>query len=167
LSNKPKVIALLLSFSLLSGCNKTAGGGIQETTMQGNDEPPSNTTSVPSTEAGNSPPATGDAVRVARWAKNPNWGSQLAPNIGQLSIANNCLVISKQDAPPTLLIFPYGSGVWDGTKQTFTFEGKVIRIGESIAVYGGPIDNLDALVRGDVKKYDVPDCGTTDFYVVY
>jgi hypothetical protein len=39
-----------------------------------NNAPPTNITNAPTTEAENSPPATGDAVRVARWAKNPNGG---------------------------------------------------------------------------------------------
>jgi hypothetical protein len=166
LLNNQLVCAILLLVSLLTACNGTTGSGNSEVGMQSN-APPTNTTSAPTAEAENSPPATGDAVRVARWSKNPNWGSRLAPKIGTLSIANNCLVISNQDAPPTLLIFPYQSGVWDETKQTFTFEGKMIRIGESIAVYGGPIQSLDSFLGGNVKKYDVPDCGTTDFYVVY
>jgi hypothetical protein len=166
LLNNLKVIALLLAVSLLSGCNGTIGSAIQETTMQGNGQP-ANTTTVPTAGAENSTPGMGDAVRVARWSKNPNWGTQLVPHMGKLSIANNCLVMRNQDAPPTLLIFPYGSGVWDGTKQTFTFEGKVIRIGESIAVYGGRIPSLDSFLEGNVKKYDVPDCGINNFWVVY
>jgi hypothetical protein len=123
--------------------------------------PPTNTTSAPTTEAENSPPATGDAVRVARWAKNPNGGGMTALVVGSLAVVNNCLVISSKDAPPILPIFPYGTGVWDDAKQTFTYRGKVIRIGETIETGGGGIQ-LDTLKEMRIK-YDVPDCGVTNF----
>jgi hypothetical protein len=63
---------------------------------------------------------------------------------------------------PTLLIFPHDSGVWDGAKRTFTYEGKVIRIGETIEVGGRFIENLDYLKA--YGKYDVPDCGINNFF---
>jgi hypothetical protein len=162
LLNNLKVIALLLSVSLLSGCNGTTDSGIQETTMQGNGQP-ANTTTVPTTGAENPTPSTGDAVRVARWSRNPNGPIMAARNVGTLAVVNNCLVTSHKSAPPTLLIFPYNRGVWDDTKRTFTYEGKVIRLGETIEVGGGRIQNFDYLK--DNGKYDVPDCGTTDFWV--
>lgn len=155
MSNKLKVIALLVLVSLLFGCNGMTGSGSQETTMQNNGQP-ANTTSVPTAEAKNPPPATGDAVRVARWSRDPNGLSMLAPLVATLGIANNCLVITNKGFPPTLPIFPYGSGVWDDAKRNFTYKGKVIGIGESISVGGGTIPNLDRL-KG--VKYDVPDCG--------
>jgi predicted small secreted protein len=156
LSNKLKVIALLLSVSLLSGCNGTTGSGNSEVSIQSN-APPKNTTSVPTAEAKNPPPATGgNTVRVARWSRDPNGSSMLALLDGTLGIANNCLVITNKDFPPTLLIFPYDSGVWDDAKRSFTYRGKVIGIGEPISVGGGTIPNLDRL-KG--VKYDVPDCG--------
>jgi hypothetical protein len=151
LSNKLTVIALLLSVSLLFGCNGMTGSGSQETTMQNNGQP-ANTTSFPTAEA----KTTGDAVRVARWSRDPNGPSMLAPLVATLGIANNCLVMTNKGFPPTLLIFPYGSGVWDDAKRSFTYKGKVIGIGESIRVGGGTISNLDRL-KG--VKYDVPDCG--------
>jgi hypothetical protein len=123
--------------------------------------PPTNTTSAPTAEAENSPPAAGDAVRVARWAKGQNWPSMAARLVGTLAVVNNCLVMSYEDAPPMLPIFPYGIGVWDDAKQTFTFKGKVIGIGETIEFGGGGID-LDTL-KEDGIKYDVPDCGITNF----
>ena len=118
--------------------------------------PTTNTTSIPTAEAENPSPATGYAVRVARWSRDPNGLSMLAPLVATLGIANNCLVMTNKDFPPTLLIFPYGSGVWDDAKRSFTYKGKVIGIGESIRVGGGTIPNLDRL-KG--VKYDVPDCG--------
>jgi hypothetical protein len=131
--------------------------------MQSNG-PPKNTTSVPTAEAENPPPATGDAVRVARWSRNPNSATMLAVQAGTLAIANNCLVMNNKGAPPTLLIFPYRSGVWDDAKRTFTFKGKVIGIGEPIKVVGGSIQNLDDLKA--TGKYDVPDCGITNLFLV-
>ncbi len=128
--------------------------------MQSNG-PPTNTTSAPTTEADGSPPPTGDAVRVARWAKNPNGGSMTARLVGTLAVVNNCLVMSYEDAPPMLPIFPYGIGVWDDAKQTFTFKGKAIGIGETIEFGGGSI-GLDTL-KEDGIKYDVPNCGITSF----
>lgn len=124
--------------------------------------PPNNTTSVPTTKADNPSPATGNAVRVARWsATGP---SMLAVKVGTLGIANNCLVMNNKDAPPTLLIFPYRSGVWDDAKRSFTYDGKVIGIGEPLSVSGGRIQNLDYLK--ETGKYEVPDCGITDFFLV-
>jgi hypothetical protein len=105
-------------------------------------------------------------VRVARWSRDPKGPAPLAPLKGQLAIVNNCLVMQDhQGAPPTLLIFPYDSGVWDDAKRTFTFGGKVIRIGEPIEVGGGSIQNLDHLKA--FGKYDVPDCGTNYFFQVF
>jgi hypothetical protein len=164
LSNKLKVIALFLSVSLLSGCNGTTGSGNQETTMQGNGQP-ANTTTVPTAKPENPTPATGDAVRVARWSKDPRSASFLAPLGGTLAIANNCLVMSNKDAPPTLLILPYSSGAWNDAKRTFTtHDGKVIAIGKPIKVVGGTIPNLDFL-KG-FAKYDVPDCGMSWLFLV-
>lgn len=125
-----------------------------------------NTTNIPTTEAENPSPAVGDSVRVARWSRDPNGPAPLAPLKGRLAIANNCLVMQNhQSDPPKLLIFPYDSGVWDDAKQTFTFEGKVIGIGEFIEVTGGSIQNRDHLKA--FGKYDVPDCGTNDLFQVF
>ncbi len=160
--NNMKVIALLLSISLLSGCNEATNRDAQETTIQGNVQL-ANATSVPTSKTKKPIPATGNAVRVARWSLAPNGPSMAALSRGKLAIVNNCLVMSSQDAPPMLLIFPYRSGVWDSAKQTFTYHGKVMRIGEPIAVGGGRIQNLDAL-KG-TGKYYVPDCGITDLWL--
>jgi hypothetical protein len=162
LSNNPQVIALLLSVSLLSGCNGTSGSGIQEATMQSNGQP-ANTTTVQTAKAENPTPATGNAVRIARWWPYPKGGRLAAAGRGTLSVVNNCLVISYKGYPPTLPIFPYDSGVWDGAKQTFTYQGKVIRIGETIEFGGGKIE-LDILKENGIK-YDVPDCGITDLWL--
>ncbi len=132
--------------------------------MQSN-SPPTNTTSVPTAKAKNPSPATGEAVRVARWTRNPDTLSMLAPLKGTLAIANNCLVMNNKDARPTLLIFPYRSGVWDDAKRAFTFEGKVIGIGKPIEVGGRFIPNLDYLKA--YGKYDVPDCGINNFFQVF
>jgi predicted small secreted protein len=166
LLNKLTVIALLLSVSLLSGCNGTTGSGIQETTTQGNGQPV-NTTTVQTAKAENSPPTTGDAVRIARWSKDPKGGNLLAPLKGQLAIVNNCLVVQNhQSEPPTLPIFPYDKGVWDDVKKTFTFGGKVIKIGETIEGGGGTILKLDTLGKAGIK-YDVPDCGVKSLFLVF
>jgi hypothetical protein len=162
LLNNLKIIALLLSVSLLFGCNGTTGSGIQETTVQGNGQP-ANTTTVPTAGAENPTSATGDSVRVARWWPNPKGGRMVAAGRGTLSVVNNCLVITHEDSSPTLPIFPYDSGVWDDAKQTFTYGGKVIRIGETIFFGGGRIE-LDTLKENGIK-YDVPDCGMTDFFL--
>ncbi len=131
--------------------------------MQKSNGPPKNTTSVPIVKAENPSPTASEALRVARWSRNPNGPSMSARRVGTLAIFNNCLVMSNKDAPPTLLIFPYRSGVWDDAKRTFTHEGKVIGIGERIEVGGGSIQNFDYLKANG--KYDVPDCGVTDFWV--
>jgi hypothetical protein len=131
--------------------------------MQSN-SPSTNTTSVSTAEAKNPPPATGNAVRVARWSRNPNGPIMAARNVGTLAIVNNCLVMSNKDAPPTLVIFPYHNGVWDDATRTFTYEGKVITIGEPIEVGGGSIQNFDYLKANG--KYDVPDCGITELFLV-
>jgi hypothetical protein len=47
--------------------------------------------------------------------------------------------------------------------QTFTHEGKVIRIGETIFFGGGSIE-LDTLKESGIK-YDVPDCGVTYLFL--
>jgi hypothetical protein len=165
LLNKLKVIALLLLLvSLLSGCNGTIGSGSQETTKQGNRQP-ANTTSVPTAKADNPSPSAGNTVRVARWSRDPKGGSMLAPLKDPLAIVNNCLVIKSKDTSPTVLIFPYDSGVWNDAKRTFTFNGKVIRIGELIEGTGGFIQNLDQLKL--YGKYDVPDCGINSFFQVF
>ncbi len=105
--------------------------------------PPTNTTKVQSTEAENPPPVAGDAVRVARWTRHPYGPIPAALTRGTLAIANNCLVmVFSKDGPTTLPIFPYGSGVWDDAKRTFTHDGKVIRIGETIELGGGRIEDL-------------------------
>jgi hypothetical protein len=160
LLNKLKVIALLLLASWLSGCNQTIGSGGQETITQGNDQS-ANTTSVPTTKAENPTPATGDSVRVARWWP-PSRARMAAAGRGTLGVVNNCLV-TDPGPHPRLLIFPYGSGVWDEAKQTFTYQEKVIRIGETIFFGGGSID-LSTLKEAGIK-YDVPDCGVTDLFL--
>jgi hypothetical protein len=133
--------------------------------MQSN-SPATNTTNIPTTEAENPSPAVSDAVRVARWSRNLDGPAPLAPLKGRLAIVNNCLVIQNhQGDPPTLLIFPYDNGVWDDAKRTFTFGGKVIRIGEFIEVTGGSIKNRDHLKA--FGKYDVPDCGTNNLFQVF
>jgi hypothetical protein len=165
LLNNKLVCTLVLLVSLLTACNGTTGSGSQETSMQNNGQS-ANTTSVPTAEAKNSPPATGDAVRVARWSRNPAGGSMVAALEGTLGVANNCLVKSgNYYDPPMLLVFPYGSGVWDDAKRSFTYKGKEIRIGEPISLGGGTIPNLDYLKKGKYK-YDVPDCGTTYLFLV-
>jgi hypothetical protein len=131
--------------------------------MQGNGQS-ANTTSVPTAEPDNPSLSADNAVRVARWSKDLKWGSLLVPLEGKLAIANNCLVLISQDARPTLLIFPYYKGVWDDAKRTFTFEGKVIGIGETIKVGGGST-NLDKLK--EYGKYDVPDCGINYLFQVF
>jgi hypothetical protein len=131
--------------------------------MQSN-APPTNTTSAPTAVAENSPPAAGDAVRVARWSQPDREGMD-ALNGGTLDIVNNCLVMTNQDAPPILPIFPYGIGVWDDAKQTFTFEGKVIRIGETIQVGGGRIPDFEWLK--ETGKYYDPDCGIKSLWLVH
>jgi hypothetical protein len=165
LLNSLKVIALFLSVFLLYGCNGTTDSGTQETTMQGSGQP-ENTSTVPAAEAENSSSATGDAVRVARWWPNPKGAFPLAPLKGRLAVVNNCLVMSNKDVPPMLPIFPDGIGVWDDAKQTFTFKGKVIGIGETIEAGGGRILDLNTLKKAGIK-YDVPDCGTTNFWLAY
>jgi hypothetical protein len=161
LLNNLKVIALLLAVSLLSGCNGTTGSSIQETTMQSNGQP-ENTTTVPTAGAKNPTPATSDSVRVARWWPNPKGARMVAAGRGTLGVVNNCLV-ANPGSHPRLLIFPYGSGVWDEAKQTFTYQEKVIRIGETIFFGGGSID-LNTLKEAGIK-YDVPDCGVTDLFL--
>jgi hypothetical protein len=153
LLNNKLICALLLLISLLTACNGITGSGNSEISMQSNG-PPTNTTSAPTAEPENPTPATGNAVHVARWSKKPNVGNMLAPLGGTLAIANNCLVRNSQDGRPTLLILPYGIGVWDDAKQTFTHDDKVIRIGETIEVVGGTISNPEFLKANG--KYDVP-----------
>jgi hypothetical protein len=156
------VCALLLLVSLLTACNGTTDNGNTEVGMQ-NNTPPTSKASVPTTKADNPTPVTGDTVRVARWAKGPNWGSFTAHLVGTLDVVNNCLVIRMEGSPPMLPIFPYDYGVWDGAKQTFTYEGKVIRIGETIDTGGGTIQ-LSFLKEAGVK-YDIPDCGINEFWL--
>jgi hypothetical protein len=195
LLNNQLVCTFLLLVSLLTACSETTGGGKTEISTQSN-SPATNTTSIPTTEAENLPPATGDAdtqsnspatnttsiptaeeaenplpaagdtVRIARWSRDPKGGSLLAPLKIRLAIVNNCLVgQNHQGDPPSLLIFPYDKGVWDDTKRTFIFEGKVIGIGEFIEVTGGARQNLDELK--EFGKYDVPDCGANYFFQVF
>jgi hypothetical protein len=165
LLNNPKTIALLLSVSLLSGCNGTTSSGNSEVSMQSNSTP-TNTTSAPTAEAENSPPAAGDAVRVARWLKAPMQPVMDALLTGTLAIANNCLVMAGpvKNAPPTLPIFPDGKGAWDDAKQTFTYEGKVIKIGETLQVGGGFIPSFEWFKEAGQKYYD-PGCGTTSYWL--
>jgi hypothetical protein len=126
--------------------------------------PPKNTTSILTAKAGNPSPVAGGAVRVARWSRDPGGPIPAIPlSVVTLGIVNNCLVIINKDAPPTLPIFPYHNGVWDDAKRTFTYEGQVVRIGESIKVGVWSIQNFDYLKANG--KYDVPDCGTTNFVV--
>jgi hypothetical protein len=132
--------------------------------MQSNG-PLTNTTSVPTAKADNPPLSEGNEVRVARWSRDPKGGSLLAPLEGPLAIVNNCLVMNHKGVGPTLLIFPNDSGVWDGAKRTFTFEGKVIEIGKPIQVGGSFIKNLDKLKA--YGKYDVPDCGINNLFQVF
>lgn len=160
--NNQLVCALLLLVSLLTACSGNDGGGNTEVGMQ-NNSPPTSTTSVPTAKADNSPTATDDTVRVARWSQPANSASLSAQMGGTLAVVNNCLVISNKEIPPMLPIFPYDSGVWDDAKRTFTYKGKVIRIGDPIEVGGGTIQNLDNLK--EFGKYDVPDCGINEFWL--
>ena len=130
--------------------------------MQSN-APPTNTANVPTVKAEIPSPEADGALRIARWSYNPKLASMAALNTGTLGIVNNCLVLTNKGAPPTLIIFPYDYGVWDDAKRTFTYEGKVIRIGETIKVGGGNIPNFDELKS--YGKYYVPDCGTTDYWL--
>jgi hypothetical protein len=164
LLNNLKFIALLLAVSLLYGCNGTTGSSNSEVGMQSNG-PTTNTTNVPIAKPENPSPAAGDTVRIARWAKERNWPSMTALNVAKLGIVNNCLVLTNEDSSPTLPIFPYYDGVWDEAKRTFTYEGKVIRIGETIRVGGGTITDIDDFLKRAEVKYYVPDCGITNFWV--
>jgi hypothetical protein len=171
LLNKLTVIALLLSVSLLSGCNKTTGSGNSEIGMQSNATPTNtntntntNTTSIPTAMAKNSPPAAGDPVRVARWSQSEHRVGMDVMLTGTLAIFNNCLVATTLDSSPMLLIFPYGVGVWDDAKQTLTLDGKVMRIGETIRLRGGPLTSFDLIKEGRQKYYD-PDCGIKDLWL--
>jgi hypothetical protein len=132
--------------------------------MQSN-SPPTNTPSIPTAEAKNPPPPTGNAVRVARWSKNPKSGSLLVPLDGTLAIVNNCLVVKYWDVYTTVVVFPYHKGVWNSAKRTFTYQRKVIRIGEPISVGGQFLQNLDRLKK--YGKYDVPDCGINSFFQAF
>ncbi|WP_404787485.1 hypothetical protein [Altericista sp. CCNU0014] len=161
MSNKLKVIALLLPVSLLSGYNGATGSGNSKASMQSNG-PLTNTTSIPPAEARIPSRSAGNLVRVARWSANGP--SMLAVKKGVLAVVNNCLVMSNMGAPPTLLIFPYRTGVWDNAKRSLSYNGKVTRIGEPIGVGGGKIKTLDELKQSG--KYEVPDCGITDFFLV-
>jgi hypothetical protein len=170
LLNNLKVIALLLAVSLLSGCSGTTGSGNSEVGMQSK-APPTNTTSAPTTESENPSPIASDTVRIARWARERNWPSMTALNVTKLGIVNNCLVLTHETgssikaSSSTLPIFPYYDGVWDEAKRTFTYEGKVIRIGETIRVGGGTITDIDDFLKRAGVKYYVPDCGITNFWV--
>ncbi len=162
LKNNQLFRALLLLVSLLTPCPSATGGDNRSVNMQSN-SPPTNTTSIPTAEAKTPPPATGNAqVRVARWSKDPKSGSLLAPLTGSLAIVNNCLVVKYGGVNTTVVVFPYNSGVWNDTKRTFTYQGKVIRIGEPISVGGRFLQNLDRLK--EYGKYDVPDCGINSFF---
>ncbi len=127
--------------------------------MQSN-SPPTNTPA----EAKNPPLATGNAVRVPRWSKDPESPSPLLGLEGTLAIVNNCLVV-KQKLGNTVVVFPDYKSVWDGAKRTFTYERKAIRIGEPISVIGQSLQNLDELK--DYGKYDVPDCGINSFFQAF
>jgi hypothetical protein len=162
LLNNQLVSFLPLLVSLLSACNGTTGGGNPEVSVQSN-APSTNTTSIPTPNAENLPPATGDAVRVPRWSRDPKAPVLLAPLTIRLAIVNNCLVGQNNPGdPPALVLFPYDKGVWDDTTRTFTFGDQVIRIGEFIELTGGSLQNFDELkVHG---KYYVPDCGANYFF---
>jgi hypothetical protein len=163
LLNNQLVCALLLLVSLLTACSGTNGGGNTEVSMQSNG-PLTNATSVPTAKANNPPLSAVNGVRVARWSRDPRGPIPSIPlSVVTLGIVNNCLVIINKDAPPTLPIFPYHNGVWDDAKRTFTYEGQVVRVGESIKVGVWSIQNFDYLKANG--KYDVPDCGTTNFVV--
>jgi hypothetical protein len=151
--------ALLLLVSLLTACHGTTGGG------NTSNSPSTNTPSIPTAKAKNPPSPTGNAVRVARWSKDPNGGSLLVPLDGTLAIVNNCLVMKEKDLSTTVLVFPYYKGVWNGAKRTFTYHGKVIRIGEPIHVGGAFLQTLDKLK--EYGKYDVPDCGINSFFQAF
>jgi hypothetical protein len=164
LSNKLRIIALLLPVSLFSGCNGTTDSGNSEVSVQSN-SPTTTTTSSPIAGVENPSPTTNKAVRIARWSRDPNGLLMSALHGGSLAIVNNCLVVTNKDMPPFLPIFPYDEGVWDDATQTFTFHGKVIRIGSPIQFGGGTLPNFEWLkVRG---KYDVPDCGITHLWVAH
>ncbi len=153
--------AMLLSLSLLTPCPAATGGDNRSVNMQSNN-PPTNTPSIPTAEAKTPPPATRNAVRVARWSRNPKLPTPVALLNGTLAIVNNCLVVKHKDLSATVVVFPYGRGVWNDAKRTFTYEGKVIRIGEPISFGGGYLQNLDRLK--EYGKYDVPDCGINGFF---
>ena len=156
---------MLLWLSLLTPCPSATGGDNRSVNMQSN-SPPTNTPSIPTAEAKTPPPATGKAqVRVARWSKKPKSASLLAPLDGPLAIVNNCLVMKHVAFHTTVLVFPYNRGVWNNAKQTFTFDGKVIRMGEPIFVGGQFLQNLDKLK--EYGKYDVPNCGINRFFQVF
>ncbi len=129
--------------------------------MQSNAPP---TTSIPTAMAKNSPPAADDPVRVARWSKSPMQPVMDALLTGKLAIANNCLVVTTSASSPWLPIFPDDKGVWDDAKQTFTYEGKVMRIGETIQVGGGNIGSFEPLKTSGQKFYD-PGCGIKSLWL--
>jgi hypothetical protein len=107
-----------------------------------------------------------DALRIARWTRPANGESLPAPGGGKLAIVNNCLVIHN-GISPSLPVFPYDKGVWDDTKQTFTYKGKVIRTGETIEVMGGTISDMDSFLKATGRKYDLPDCGITSWFLTF
>jgi hypothetical protein len=164
LLNNQLFSAFLLPLSLLISCQGTTGGGNTKVNMQSNN-PPTNTPSIPAAEAKTPPPATGKAVRVARWSRNPKLPAPLAPLNGTLAIVNNCLVVKYGDVNTTVVVFPYRNAVWNDAKRTFTYEGKVIRIGEPISLTGQYLQNLDRLK--EYGKYDVPDCGINGFFQTF
>jgi hypothetical protein len=127
---------------------------------------PTPTPSIPTAMANNSPPAVGDAVRIARWSQpqsptRTGWDAQLS---GTLAIFNNCLVATTSASSPTLLIFPYENGVWDDAKQTFTYDGNVMRIGETIHLRGGTLSSFEWLKEAGQKYYD-PGCGIKSLWL--
>jgi hypothetical protein len=138
--------------------------------MQSN-SPTINTSIVATPEAENPSQKTGDTLRIARWARERNWPSMSALNVTKLGIVNNCLVLTNETgssikaSSSMLPIFPYYDGVWDEAKRTFTYEGKVIRIGETIRVGGGGIIDIDDYLKRAKVKYYVPDCGITNYWV--
>lgn len=159
MSNNQLACALLLLVSLLTACNGTTDSGRPEASIRSKGLP---TASTPTVEADDPSLSAGNVVRVARWSANGP--SMLALKEGILAVVNNCLVMNNMDAPPTLLIFPYRIGVWDDAKRSLSYDGKVIKIGEPLKVGGGKIETLDELKQGG--KYEVPDCGITDFFLV-
>jgi hypothetical protein len=151
--------ALLLLVSLLTACHGTTGGG------NTSNSPSTNTPSIPTAKAKNPPSPTGNAVRVARWSRNPEGPALLVPLDGPLAIVNNCLVVKDDDVHTTVVVFPYRNAVWNDATRTITYYGNVIKIGSPISLSGRFLQNLDRLK--EYGKYDVPDCGINSFFQAF